>query len=36
VEWSGPEFKEKIVQWTMIQTKQDIEAFAKRLEDLPA
>jgi len=35
VEWSGPEFKEKIVQWTMIQTKQDIEAFAKRLEDHP-
>ncbi len=35
VEWSGPEFKEPIVQWTMIRTKQDIEAFAKTLEDHP-
>ena len=35
VEWSGPEFKEPIVQWTMMRTKQDIEAFAKTLEDHP-
>lgn len=35
VEWSGPELHVPIVPWTMIQTKQDIEAFAKKLETHP-
>lgn len=35
VEWSGPHLKVPIVNWTVIQTKADIEALAKRLEDHP-
>ncbi len=35
VEWSGPDLQVPIVPWTVIRTKQDIEAFARRLEDHP-
>lgn len=35
VEWSGPDLKEPIVPWTVIRSKEDIEAFAKRLETHP-
>jgi hypothetical protein len=35
VEWSGPDYQEPIVPWTVIRTKQDIDAFARRLEEHP-
>jgi hypothetical protein len=35
VEWSGPELKVPIVDWTIIRTGPDIAAFAKTLEDHP-
>jgi hypothetical protein len=35
VEWSGPELKVPIVDWTIIQSEADITAFAKKLEDHP-
>lgn len=35
VEWSGPELKVPIVDWTIIRTAADIAAFAKTLEDHP-
>jgi hypothetical protein len=35
VEWSGPELHIPIVPWTIIHTKQDIEAFAAQLETHP-
>ncbi len=35
VEWSGPELKVPIVDWTVIQSEADITAFAKTLEDHP-
>jgi len=35
VEWSGPMLHVPIVPWTTIQTKEDIEAFAARLESHP-
>ena len=35
VEWSGPELKVPIVDWTVIATRADIEAFAKQLEEHP-
>lgn len=35
VEWSGPDLKVPIVNWTMIRNEADIEAVAKALEDHP-
>lgn len=35
VEWSGPELKVPIVNWTVIKTKDDLEAFARALETHP-
>jgi len=35
VEWSGPELKVPIVDWTVIRNDADIAAFAKTLEDHP-
>jgi hypothetical protein len=35
VEWSGPELKVPIVDWTVIYDRASIEAFAKKLEDTP-
>lgn len=35
VEWSGPDLKVPIVNWTVIRTKSDINSFAKKLEDHP-
>ena len=35
VEWSGPELKVPIVNWTVIRTRADIENFAKLLETHP-
>lgn len=35
VEWSGPELKVPIVDWTVIRNESDIMAFAKVLEDHP-
>ena len=35
VEWSGPDLKVPIVNWTVIRTKADIDAFAKMLEVHP-
>jgi len=35
VEWSGPDFHEPIVPWSVIRTNQDIDAFARRLEEHP-
>ena len=35
VEWSGPELKVPIVNWTVIRTKADLDAFAKLLEVHP-
>ena len=35
VEWSGPELKIPIVNWTVIRTKTDLDAFAKTLEEHP-
>ena len=35
VEWSGPELKVPIVNWTIIRTKADIEGFTKKLETHP-
>ena len=36
VEWSGPELQIPIIDWTVIEKKSDLEAFAKKLETLPA
>ena len=35
VEWSGPDLKVPIVNWTIIRSKQDIETFASALENHP-
>lgn len=35
MEWSGPELKIPIVNWTVIRTKTDLDAFAKTLEEHP-
>ena len=35
VEWSGPELQIPIIDWTVIEKKSDLEAFAKKLETLP-
>ena len=35
VEWSGPELKIPIINWTVIRTKADLDAFAKTLEGHP-
>ena len=35
VEWSGPDLKVPIVNWTVIRNSADIEAFAKTLETHP-
>ncbi len=35
VEWSGPELKVPIVNWTVIRSKANLDAFAKMLEDHP-
>jgi hypothetical protein len=35
VEWSGPELHVPIVPWTVIHTRQDLEAFAAKLETHP-
>ncbi len=35
VEWSGPELHVPIVPWTVIRTKEDLEAFAGKLESHP-
>lgn len=35
VEWSGPELKIPIVNWTVIRSKEDLDAFASELESHP-
>jgi len=35
VEWSGPELQIPIIDWTVIEKKSDLEAFATKLETLP-
>jgi hypothetical protein len=35
VEWSGPELKVPIINWSVIRNKAEIDAFAKTLEDHP-
>lgn len=35
VEWSGPELKVPIINWTVIRSKEDLDAFASVLENHP-